>query len=138
MVSADLVPDAFMIQASVVPFSFRDVHSSTAPHPLFRPYHPPPICSNVEDWGTRVPCVPLGHYEAKVRTGDASIRFMVLTSILSVARAGRATSVNNLDGTLPAELGKLTDLELLCAALCRRRASSGGPAPTCRGGAQLM
>ncbi len=26
---------------------------------------------------------------------------------------------NNLDGTLPAELGKLTDLEQLCAALRR-------------------
>ena len=26
---------------------------------------------------------------------------------------------NNLDGTLPAELGKLTDLEALCAALRR-------------------
>jgi hypothetical protein len=25
-------------------------------------------------------------------------------------------AVNNLDGTLPAELGKLTDLERLCAA----------------------
>ncbi len=31
--------------------------------------------------------------------------------------------VNNLDGALPAELGKLTDLESLCAALrCRRAA----------------
>ena len=30
---------------------------------------------------------------------------------------------NNLDGTLPAELGKLTDLEALCAALRRRRAA---------------
>ena len=28
--------------------------------------------------------------------------------------------VNHLDGTLPAELGKLTDLEALCAALRRR------------------
>ena len=34
---------------------------------------------------------------------------------------------NNLDGTLPAELGKLTDLESLCAALRRRRAAIGGP-----------
>ncbi len=33
---------------------------------------------------------------------------------------------NNLDGTLPAELGKLTDLETLCAALRRRRAAIGG------------
>ncbi len=33
---------------------------------------------------------------------------------------------NGLDGTLPAELGKLTDLESLCAALRRRgRAASG-------------
>ncbi len=31
--------------------------------------------------------------------------------------------VNNLDGTLPAELGKLTDLETLCAALRRLRAA---------------
>ncbi len=30
---------------------------------------------------------------------------------------------NGLDGTLPAELGKLTDLESLCAALRRRRAA---------------
>jgi hypothetical protein len=30
---------------------------------------------------------------------------------------------NHLDGTLPAELGKLTDLEDLCAALRRRRAA---------------
>ncbi len=28
-----------------------------------------------------------------------------------------------MDGTLPAELGKLTDLETLCAALRRRRAA---------------
>ena len=33
---------------------------------------------------------------------------------------------NNLDGTLPAELGKLTDLEALCAALRRRRAAVAG------------
>ena len=32
--------------------------------------------------------------------------------------------VNNLDGTLPAELGKLTDLERLCAALRYRRAAN--------------
>ena len=37
--------------------------------------------------------------------------------------------LNNLDGTLPAELGKLTDLETLCAALrgraaLRRRAAA--------------
>ena len=30
---------------------------------------------------------------------------------------------NNLDGTLPAELGNLRDLERLCAALRRRRAA---------------
>jgi hypothetical protein len=34
---------------------------------------------------------------------------------------------NNLDGTLPAELGKLTDLDYLCAALRRRRAALRGP-----------
>jgi hypothetical protein len=33
--------------------------------------------------------------------------------------AGRALGANHLDGTLPAELGKLTDLEDLCAALRR-------------------
>ncbi len=32
-------------------------------------------------------------------------------------------ATNNLDGTLPAELGKLTDLEQLCAALRRRAAA---------------
>ncbi len=39
--------------------------------------------------------------------------------------AGRDVAANNLDGTLPAELGKLTDLEALCAALrrCCRRAA---------------
>jgi hypothetical protein len=36
---------------------------------------------------------------------------------------GRYMGVNHLDGTLPAELGKLTDLEILCAALRRRRAT---------------
>jgi hypothetical protein len=30
---------------------------------------------------------------------------------------------NKLDGTLPAELSKLADLEKLCAALSRRRAA---------------
>ncbi len=34
----------------------------------------------------------------------------------STARGGRNVGANGLDGTLPAELGKLTDLELLCAA----------------------
>ena len=39
--------------------------------------------------------------------------------------AGRSLWANLLYGTLPAELGKLTDLELLCAALrrCCRRAA---------------
>ncbi len=50
--------------------------------------------------------------------------------------------MNNLDGTLPAELGKLTDLETLCAALRRCcRAAIGGPvgaALTRCGGAQRM
>jgi hypothetical protein len=50
---------------------------------------------------------------------------------------------NNLDGTLPAELGKLTDLELLCAALrsCRaahRRTRSAPRAARACGGAQRM
>ncbi len=43
-------------------------------------------------------------------------------------RVGRNMAWNNLDGTLPAELGKLTDLEYLCAALRRHRcAVIGGP-----------
>ncbi len=41
----------------------------------------------------------------------------------SAGRGGRFMRVNKLDGTLPAELGKLTDLEDLCAALRRRRAA---------------
>jgi hypothetical protein len=41
----------------------------------------------------------------------------------SAARGGRFTGTNTLDGTLPAELGKLTDLESLCVALRRRRAA---------------
>jgi hypothetical protein len=41
----------------------------------------------------------------------------------STARVGRGMFENDLDGTLPAELGKLTDLEDLCAALRRRRAA---------------
>jgi hypothetical protein len=45
----------------------------------------------------------------------------------STARGRRNMGVNGLDGTLPAELGKLTDLESLCAALRRRRAAIGGP-----------
>ena len=44
----------------------------------------------------------------------------------STARGRRGMGTNNLDGTLPAELGKLTDLEALCAALLRRRAAIGG------------
>ncbi len=51
----------------------------------------------------------------------------------STARGRRNMGVNGLDGTLPAELGKLTDLESLCAALRRRRAAIGGPV-----GAALM
>ncbi len=45
----------------------------------------------------------------------------------NTARGGRNMETNQLDGTLPAELGKLTDLEQLCAALRRRRAAIGGP-----------
>ncbi len=49
---------------------------------------------------------------------------------------------NNLDGTLPAELGKLTDLEGLCAALRRRRAAHrrdrSAPRARACGGAQRM
>ncbi len=55
----------------------------------------------------------------------------------STVRAGRNIWWNNLDGTLPAELGKLTDLEYLYAAL--RRAAIGGPVSATRmrcGGAQ--
>jgi hypothetical protein len=37
----------------------------------------------------------------------------------SIARGGRYMGVNSFDGTLPMELGKLTDLKLLCAALHR-------------------
>ena len=37
-------------------------------------------------------------------------------------RDGRGMFGNSLDGSLPAELGKLTNLERLCAALRRRRA----------------
>ena len=48
------------------------------------------------------------------------------------ARGGRKFWRNNLDGTLPAELGKLTDLEDLCAALRRRRAAIGGPVGAAR------
>ena len=56
---------------------------------------------------------------------------------------GRSMGVNNLDGTLPAELGKLTDLEALCAALRRRlRSPSAGPVGAARsracGGAQRL
>jgi hypothetical protein len=51
----------------------------------------------------------------------------------STARAGRGMGDNGLDGTLPAELGKLTDLESLCAALRRRRcAAIGGPVGAAR------
>ena len=45
----------------------------------------------------------------------------------STARGRRNMGGNGLDGTLPAELGKLTDLEYLCAALLRRGAAIGGP-----------
>jgi hypothetical protein len=34
---------------------------------------------------------------------------------------------NHLDGTLPAELGKLTDLESLCAAVAAAPQPIGGP-----------
>ena len=54
----------------------------------------------------------------------------------STARGGRALGTNHLDGTLPAELGKLTDLEILCAALRRRRtAVADRSAPRLRGAA---
>ncbi len=33
----------------------------------------------------------------------------------NTARGGRNVDANGLDGTLPAELGKLTDLDTLCA-----------------------
>ena len=52
---------------------------------------------------------------------------------------------NNLDGTLPAELGKLTDLEELCAAdVPPPRSPSAGPVGAARstrlrcGGAQRL
>jgi hypothetical protein len=62
----------------------------------------------------------------------------------STARGGRNMGVNNLDGTLPAELGKLTDLERLCAALrrcCRaadRRDRSAPLRSRACGGAQRL
>ena len=59
----------------------------------------------------------------------------------STARGRRTMGMNSLDGTLPAELGKLTDLESLCAALRRRRTAIGGPvgaALTHCGGVQRM
>ncbi len=49
---------------------------------------------------------------------------------------------NNLDGTLPAELGKLMDLKDLCAALRCRCAAIGGPVGAARsrarGGVQQL
>jgi hypothetical protein len=45
----------------------------------------------------------------------------------STARGGRALVGNNLDGTLPAELGKLTDLEALCAAAAQPLADRSAP-----------
>ena len=45
---------------------------------------------------------------------------------------------NILDGTLPAELGKLTDLETLCAALRCRRAACGGPVGAARSRAAVV
>ncbi len=50
----------------------------------------------------------------------------------STARGGRSLWDNQLDGSLPAELGKLTDLEDLCAALRRHRAAIGGPVSAAR------
>ncbi len=43
--------------------------------------------------------------------------------------------VNGLDGTLPAEIGKLTDLQTLCAAAAR---SHGGPVGAARLRAALV
>ncbi len=54
------------------------------------------------------------------------------------ARGGRNIWANNLDGTLPAELGKLTDLEDLCAALRRRGAAVGGPVGAACSGAAVV
>ena len=48
-------------------------------------------------------------------------------SIRPDARCGRALGGNGLGGKLPAELGKLTDLERLCAALRGCGAAIGGP-----------
>ena len=45
----------------------------------------------------------------------------------STAHGRRGLGMNNLDGTLPAELGKLTNLDSLCVTLRRRRAAIGGP-----------
>ena len=52
-------------------------------------------------------------------------------SIRSDACCGRHLWGNDLDGTLPAELGKLTDLETLCAAL-RCAVAIGGPVGAAR------
>ena len=66
---------------------------------------------------------------------------MLATGYRAVPRGGRNMGENGLNGTLPAELGKLTDLEDLCAALRRRCAAVGGPvgaALTHCGGVQPM
>jgi hypothetical protein len=70
-----------------------------------------------------------------------TLRRRVLTTLYrrGTARGGRDMGTSNLDGTLPAELGKLTDLETLCAALRRLRAAFGGPVGTARcGGVQRL
>jgi hypothetical protein len=58
----------------------------------------------------------------------------------STARGGRSMAKNHLDGTLPAELGKLTNLQILCVtrAAAQPSADRSAPRATRCGGAQQL